>query len=193
MKYDIQPYETDKKCKGFYVWNKPTFFVNKKDNRYSSMVAEKKETGMSHDETWDLKTNIAVFLVPRLKLFKEQQMSIGGHPGCFENKEEWYVVLDKMIFAFESEFKDIFYIPDEYIENSSQKIEIYQNIALCKNEEELQNDVNDKGNDDEQEYTVDNAVQVVTDFTCPSCRRKPCPTTTVRIANNTSTSNYKLY
>ena len=31
------------------------------------------------------------------------------------------------------------YIPDEYIENSSQKIEIYQNIALCKNEEELQN------------------------------------------------------
>ena len=115
MKYDIQPYETDKKHKGCYVWNKPTFFVNKKDNRYSSMIAEKKETGMSRDETWDLKTNIAVFLVPRLKLFKEQQMSIGGHPGCFENKEEWYAVLDKMIFAFESEFKDIFYIPDEYI------------------------------------------------------------------------------
>ena len=115
MKYDIQPYETDKKCKGFYVWNKPTFFINKEDERYSSMVAEKKETGMSRDETWDLKTNIAVFLVPRLKLFKEQQMSVGGHPGCFENKEEWQAVLDKMIFAFESEFKDIFYIPDEYM------------------------------------------------------------------------------
>ena len=31
------------------------------------------------------------------------------------------------------------YIPDEYIENSSQKIEVYQNIALCKNEEDIQN------------------------------------------------------
>ena len=31
------------------------------------------------------------------------------------------------------------YIPNEYIENSSQKIEVYQNIALCKNEEDIQN------------------------------------------------------
>ena len=31
------------------------------------------------------------------------------------------------------------YIPDEYIQDSNQKIEIYQDIALCKNEEEIQN------------------------------------------------------
>lgn len=31
------------------------------------------------------------------------------------------------------------YIPDTYIENSSQKIEIYQNIALCRNEEDIAN------------------------------------------------------
>ena len=31
------------------------------------------------------------------------------------------------------------FIPDEYIENSSQKIEIYQNIALCRSEEDIQN------------------------------------------------------
>ncbi len=31
------------------------------------------------------------------------------------------------------------YIPDEYIKDSSQKIEIYQNIALCKNEQDIQN------------------------------------------------------
>ena len=31
------------------------------------------------------------------------------------------------------------YIPDNYIENSSQKIEIYQNIALCRNDEDIQN------------------------------------------------------
>ena len=31
------------------------------------------------------------------------------------------------------------YIPDNFIKNSSQKIEIYQNIALCRNEEDIQN------------------------------------------------------
>lgn len=31
------------------------------------------------------------------------------------------------------------YIPDEYIENSSQKIEVYQNIALARTEEDIQN------------------------------------------------------
>lgn len=31
------------------------------------------------------------------------------------------------------------YIPDSYIDNSSQKIEVYQNIAICKSEEDIQN------------------------------------------------------
>ena len=31
------------------------------------------------------------------------------------------------------------YIPDEYIENSSQKIEVYQNIALSRTEEDIEN------------------------------------------------------
>ena len=31
------------------------------------------------------------------------------------------------------------YIPDEYIPDANQKIEIYQNIALCQNEENIQN------------------------------------------------------
>ena len=31
------------------------------------------------------------------------------------------------------------YIPDNYISDSSQKIEMYQDIALCKNEEDIQN------------------------------------------------------
>lgn len=31
------------------------------------------------------------------------------------------------------------YIPDEYINDANQKIEIYQEIALCKNEEDIQN------------------------------------------------------
>jgi len=35
------------------------------------------------------------------------------------------------------------YIPDDFIDNSSQKIEIYQNIALCKSEEDIQNVVDE--------------------------------------------------
>lgn len=31
------------------------------------------------------------------------------------------------------------YIPDEYISDANQKIEIYQNIALCQNEQDIQN------------------------------------------------------
>ena len=31
------------------------------------------------------------------------------------------------------------YIPDSYIDSGSQKIEVYQNIALCRNEEDIQN------------------------------------------------------
>ena len=31
------------------------------------------------------------------------------------------------------------YIPDEYVQNSNQKIEIYQNIALCKDEQDIEN------------------------------------------------------
>ena len=35
------------------------------------------------------------------------------------------------------------YIPDEFVQSSSQKIEIYQDIALCKNDEDLQNVTNE--------------------------------------------------
>lgn len=31
------------------------------------------------------------------------------------------------------------YIPDDFIDNNSQKIEVYQNIALCRTEEDIQN------------------------------------------------------
>jgi len=35
------------------------------------------------------------------------------------------------------------YIPDNYIENNSQKIEAYQNIALCRTKEDIQNTITD--------------------------------------------------
>ncbi len=47
-----------------------------------------------------------------------------------ETKEEIDVQIDINISS---------YIPDEYIENSSQKIEVYQNIATSRTEEDIQN------------------------------------------------------
>ena len=51
-----------------------------------------------------------------------------------EVKEEQDVQIDLNISS---------YIPDEFIDNSSQKIEIYQNIALCRNEQDIQNVVDE--------------------------------------------------
>ena len=48
--------------------------------------------------------------------------------------EEQDITIDLNVSAF---------IPDEFIENSAQKIEVYQNIALCKNKEDIQ-DVTDE-------------------------------------------------
>lgn len=35
------------------------------------------------------------------------------------------------------------YIPDEYIANGADKIEVYQNIALCRTEEDIENVIDD--------------------------------------------------
>ena len=60
------------------------------------------------------------------KLLDEVIKEMQGVP----EKEEQDIQID---LAFSS------YIPEEYIENSSQKIEIYQDIALCRTEEDIQN------------------------------------------------------
>lgn len=51
-----------------------------------------------------------------------------------EVKEELDVTIDINVSS---------YIPDSYIENSSQKIEVYQNIALCRTKEDIQNTITD--------------------------------------------------
>lgn len=60
------------------------------------------------------------------KLLDEVMKEMQG----IETQEEQDIQID---LSFSS------YIPEEYIENSSQKIEIYQDIALCKTEEDIQN------------------------------------------------------
>jgi len=53
------------------------------------------------------------------------------------------------------------YIPEEYIENASQKIEVYQNIALCRTEEDIQN-ITDEIIDryGQMSYEVENLIEI---------------------------------
>lgn len=52
---------------------------------------------ISMSELWDLDYNIAKYLLPRLKAFKKNTMSIP----LTLTEEEWDDILDKMIIAFE--------------------------------------------------------------------------------------------
>jgi hypothetical protein len=82
------------KCK--WALKKP-YLVKKDDKRYEKFNKHLKQTGISPDETWSLYNVVSEFVLPRLKLFKEQK-------ACYPHgmsSEEWDVILDKMIFAFE--------------------------------------------------------------------------------------------
>ena len=62
-------------------------------------------------ETWSLFTNIAEYVLPRLKLFKRLQ---NGYPGRDEadTPEKWYEILDKIILAFEYILDEDWWIND---------------------------------------------------------------------------------
>jgi len=62
------------------------------------------------EETFSLDTNIAFFLVPRLKLFKKINSShaFGASPNGLSMKQ-WNAILDKIILAFELQTKECAY------------------------------------------------------------------------------------
>ena len=70
---------------------------------------------------------IAIYAITLLDSNQTKEMS---YTELMQKIEEQDVQIDLAVSS---------YIPDNFIENSSQKIEIYQNIALCRTEEELQN------------------------------------------------------
>ena len=59
---------------------------------------KKYETNIKTEEISNLDITIAKFIVPRLKLFRKRENSC---PLRFENEQEGYDILDKMIKAFE--------------------------------------------------------------------------------------------
>lgn len=117
-----------------YEWTGETFYVKKDDDRYEKFAKEKKETGISPDETWSLYSNIAIFVLPRLKLFKEMQKNIGGHPSCFRSNKSWMKILDKMIWSMEQiveEKKPDDMEWDEYEKKVSYGITLFGKYFRC--------------------------------------------------------------
>lgn len=64
------------------------------------------------------------------KLLEEVIHEMQGKGTLQETSEEQDIQIDISVSS---------YIPDSYIENGSQKIEMYQDIALCRTEEDIQN------------------------------------------------------
>lgn len=74
------------------------------DDREELFAKQRLERGFDSSELWSLKDTIANFILPRLKAFADDPC---GHPGSFNNVEEWQTVLNKMVRSFELSNKDI--------------------------------------------------------------------------------------
>lgn len=110
--YDIL-IDENSKHKGFYVFNKPRMF--KCDDRRNAKYKKfKRQNGFTPDETWSLCTSIAVFVLPRLKYFRENTC---GYSPPFKTLKAWQKVLDKMIFSFENiiKYNGFGDFPEEYL------------------------------------------------------------------------------
>lgn len=66
-----------------------------------------------HEDAWNIKVDMAKFLVPRLKMFLKEIDKVGATPGILAQQypddgyERWREMIKKMLFSFE-------YYADEY-------------------------------------------------------------------------------
>ena len=72
------------------------------DKREKDFKKQRIERGFDDSETWSLTDTISNFIIPRLKRFKE----INGGILCEMTSEEWNLILDKIIRAFELSARD---------------------------------------------------------------------------------------
>lgn len=71
--------------------------TDKKDDRETLYSQQRMERGFDDSETWSLRDTICRFTIPRLKRFRECN---NGMP-CALTKDEWDIIIDKMILAME--------------------------------------------------------------------------------------------
>ena len=70
--------------------------TDENDDREVEYSEQRKIRGFDDSETWSLTDTICRFIIPRLKRFKE----VRGTPSQL-SEEDWNIILDKMILAFE--------------------------------------------------------------------------------------------
>lgn len=97
------------------------------NKRARKKTLKKLNAYFSDKETWSLDYTIAKFTVPRLKRYKE---ICKGHP-CYLTSEEWYDILDKMIYSLEAIINEhegfVYHIDNrtEYYEKVREGIELF--------------------------------------------------------------------
>ena len=96
--------------------------TEKNDKREKKYSKQRMERGFDESETWSLYNSVTNFVLPRLKEFKELKC---GYPACFKTPEEWDVLLDKMILAFELINRD-----DEKSLNNKEWKQVNQGMRL---------------------------------------------------------------
>lgn len=120
------PHKVNKKKKSpeyKYTWSlKKPMYIDKKDSRYKRCVKQLKTRGFSYTETWGLDYTIALFVLPRLKCFREIE---AGYPGNFKSQKEWTDVLDEMIYSFECKVKNEVVSESDDIERYKAGIQLF--------------------------------------------------------------------
>ena len=73
------------------------------DKRIIPYHQQYEKYGFDPTVTWSLYNKLAEFILPRLEEFKR---CTGCYPPSFKSLEEWFEIIDKMIFAFDHISKD---------------------------------------------------------------------------------------
>lgn len=76
------------------------------DEQQSLWMKQRATRGFDDTELWNLDRTIALFILPRLKEYKNKEI---GYSSSYENKESWYTDVEKMIDAFELIVSDEFF------------------------------------------------------------------------------------
>lgn len=92
------------------------------DYRYIRFFWDQFITGRSIQDTWSLDINLAEHILPKLRIFRTIEFV---YPACFNKAEEWNIILDKMIFAFEEILKDSYYCEDIDEEKINEGLELF--------------------------------------------------------------------
>lgn len=99
--------------------------VSPDDERDEAFSKQRMERGFDCSELWSLKDTITSFILPRLKAFADDPC---GHPGCFDDENEWKEVLGKMIRAFKISKRDGdgFVLTDEEGEEFDEGMDLFK-------------------------------------------------------------------